>query len=227
MPSYRDVILATPGIRTYHRLNGGASEASIGPDTALMTHTGSPVSAPGLVAGGDSAKRYSGTGMESSFSSSAFSSATAGSMECWFREDSLVDWAHIFEQDDYPSSRLQIIRWANSATITVGFRDPVAGSDFNATGPYVQYAINHVVATFDGSFLRLFVNGVQVAATAMTGFFPAGTRTFRVNKQGSQQHAGVTDEPALYTVALSPATVAQHHKVGRAAGLLKGLLLPV
>jgi surface antigen len=216
VPGYHDMVLATPGLVTYHRMSGGSTEASIGPDPALMTHTGSPASAASLVTGGDGAKQYTGTTMESSFTTTALSGATAGSLECWFREDALVDWAHILEQDSYPASRFQIVRQASSSTITVGFHDPVAGTDFNATGAYTPLGLTHVVATFDDANLRLYVNGAQIASVAMTGSYPVGSHTFRANKAGAEQLVGVIDEVAVYNVALDAATVLDHYLRGTA-----------
>lgn len=224
---YSNIILATPGLRTYHRMNGVSSEASIGPDTATMTHTATPSTAAGLVIGGDSARGYTGTTNYSSFSSSALSGATAGTLECWFQETSLVTWEHIFENDNYPTSRFQIIRSASSGDMIVSFKDPVGGGDYNAQGPYNQLALNHVVGTFDGSFVRLYINGVQKAATAMAGFFPAGSVTWSANRAGTECFVGTIDECAIYNVALTPGTIARHYKAGLKDGIPAGFLLPV
>lgn len=223
---YREIILATPGLRTYHRMDGGASEASIGPDTVTMTHTNSPVSVPGLIKDRNAAKQYSGGTMYSSFTTNALSGATQGSIECWFREDSLVDWAHLFQHDNWPTSRIQPIRNANSGQITAGWRDGVGGNDYSAPSlVYKQLAVNYVCVTFNGSLLKLYVNNLS-SQGAMVGFFPVGSALFSANISGSQSLAGVLDECAIYNVELPASTVAAHHAAGRKAGILQGLILP-
>lgn len=228
MPSYKDVILNTAGLVHYFRMSGGATDADLGPGGATLTHNGGPVAAPGIIKDPNGAKRYSGGTMDSTFVTSAFSGATAMSLECWFREDALVDWAHILENDDWPTCRMQILRNANSNTLSTGWRDGVVGVDQGgAAGAYRQLQPNHVVFSADGTNLRLVINGVLTNTWAMSGAFGTGARTFRVNKAGSQALAGVADEIALYNVALPVATSQRHYKAGVAYGVLNGLLLPV
>jgi hypothetical protein len=129
VPSYKDVILATPGLANYFRMSGGATDADLGPGGATLTHNGGPVAAAGIIKDANGAKRYSGGTMDSTWTTAAFAGLATMSLECWFREDSLVDWAHIIENDDWPTCRMQVLRNANTGNLSSGARrEPIASS---------------------------------------------------------------------------------------------------
>ncbi|MGB3328202.1 MAG: LamG-like jellyroll fold domain-containing protein [Thermomicrobiales bacterium] len=227
MPSYKDVILNTPGLVHYFRMSGGATDADLGPGGATLTHNGSPAAASGLIKDPNGAKRYAGTTQDSTFSTAAFAGLGTISYSFWMMEDALVDWSHLVENDDWPTCRFQVLRNAASGNLTTGWRDGVGAADYGPAGPYRQLARNHVGVSADGTNIRLVINGVQVGISGMAGVFGSGTRTFRINKAGTQAHAGVLDEVAFFNVGLSVATFQQQYKAGLASGILAGLLLPV
>lgn len=224
---YREVILGTPGLVHYFRMSGGATDDDLGPGGATLTHNGGPVAAPGIIKDPNGSKRYSGTTQDSTFTTSAFAGLGTISYSFWMLEDSLVDWSHLVENDDWPTCRFQVLRNANSGNLTVGWRDGVGGADYGPTGPYQQLRPNHIGVSADGTNIRLVANGVLVATSSMAGVFGSGSRTFRINKQGSQAHAGPIDEVAFFNVGLSVATFQRQYKAGLASGILAGLLLPV
>src|SRR6185436_2010556 len=70
----------------------------------------------------------------------------------------------------------------------------------------------HVVGAYDGATQRLYVNGRQVASTALTGAADTTISGLRIGSwDGTQQFfAGTIDEAALYNKTLSAAQVAAH-----------------
>jgi hypothetical protein len=75
----------------------------------------------------------------------------------------------------------------------------------------------HVVGTFDGSRMRLYVDGVEVAAMDRPG--PIKPNAFRLHlgtyEEGHQAHfTGALDEVRIYGRALSPSEVAARHRAG-------------
>jgi len=68
---------------------------------------------------------------------------------------------------------------------------------------------SHVAATYDGTNMRLYVNGVQVATKAYSTAITHSTDPFRIgnNGGGSTAFKGGIDEAALYDRALSAAEV--------------------
>lgn len=226
---YREVILATPGLATYHRMIGGASEASIGPDTATMTHTGSPVSVPGLIRDANGAVSYNGSSQYSTFSSAWAAGLSAMSIEFWFRETGRVDWSWLFGVDDNPLAQFSVVRRAAEDNLICGYSTAGGGSGSALVGPYKPLDRNYVAYTLGGGTLNLYINGVLCSTATGPGTMGTGARTWRVAGSGnpSQYLNGVTDEVATYTATLSPTTVARHYKAGLASGVLNGLLLPV
>ena len=68
-------------------------------------------------------------------------------------------------------------------------------------------AWSHLATTFDGSVVRLFVNGVQAGSLAFTGSMAASTGVLRLGGNGiwSEWFAGLIDEVRVYNRALSAA----------------------
>jgi len=70
----------------------------------------------------------------------------------------------------------------------------------------------HVAGTYDGSTERLYINGRQVASTAVSGATDVTINGLRIGSwDGTQQFfAGTIDEAAVYNKALSATQVAAH-----------------
>jgi len=76
----------------------------------------------------------------------------------------------------------------------------------------------HVVATFDATNLRLYVDGVLVATQPIVGIFTpgSGVGNFAVSEYSFPVNAydGIIDEIALYNYALTSTQVQTHHDAG-------------
>jgi hypothetical protein len=81
------------------------------------------------------------------------------------------------------------------------------GSGTNIMSPSALAANTwaHLAATYDGSTLRLFVNGVQVASKAQTGNLAASSNPLQIGGDSiyGQYFAGRIDEVRVYRTALS------------------------
>ena len=66
-------------------------------------------------------------------------------------------------------------------------------------------AWTHLASTYDGTTLRLFVNGTQVATKAATGAMPNTANPLRIggNAVWGEYFAGLIDEVRIYNRALS------------------------
>ena len=83
-------------------------------------------------------------------------------------------------------------------------------------GAVVAGQTYHVVATYDGTTRRLYLNGVQVASAGLTGNPSSTTNNVYLGSwNGSRELlAGTIDEAAVYNTVLSPARVAAHYNAG-------------
>jgi concanavalin A-like lectin/glucanase superfamily protein/fibronectin type III domain protein/lysyl oxidase len=75
---------------------------------------------------------------------------------------------------------------------------------------------HHVVATFDGSLRRLYVDGAEVAEAELAGGATASGGGFYVGSTGglSDFYGGTVDEAAVYAKALGADRVLAHRKAG-------------
>lgn len=76
----------------------------------------------------------------------------------------------------------------------------------------------HLVTTYDGTTMRLLVNGKEVASRAGSGVVDTATRflSLGADMDGANPSQVTIDEFALYDHALSPQRVAAHHAAGTA-----------
>lgn len=92
----------------------------------------------------------------------------------------------------------------------------------NITGGPVPEAGNwyHVVAVWDGSVGKLYVNGSLVATSTETTYVPGVNGDFHLGSRsdGAFGWDGALDEVAFYNGALPDATIASHHANGTDAG---------
>ena len=67
----------------------------------------------------------------------------------------------------------------------------------------------HVALTYDGANLRLYINGVQVSSTAVTGTIQASTSQLWIggNQPYGEYFQGVIDEAQVYNRGLSATEV--------------------
>ncbi|MEA3056575.1 MAG: hypothetical protein QOD30_2007, partial [Actinomycetota bacterium] len=84
-------------------------------------------------------------------------------------------------------------------------------------GAVVAGTTYHVVATYDGTTQRLYVNGAQVASAALSGGATVTTSAVRIGSWdgGSEFFNGMVDEVALYSTVLTATQVANHNTKGR------------
>ncbi len=83
-------------------------------------------------------------------------------------------------------------------------------------------AWHHVVGTYTGSSILLYVNGTPVASTNVdsTQFVPNGTQPFRIGATTipNRTFDGWVDEVAFYNTALDGDTIKEHYDIGSTNG---------
>ena len=90
-------------------------------------------------------------------------------------------------------------------------------------GAVALHQWTHLVATWDGTTARLFVNGVQAAAVSAASYMPNRTKALTIG-QGeagttSVRFPGRLDEVSVYGQALSPGQVQAHYDAGLNGGI--------
>ena len=134
------------------------------------------------------------------------------------------------------STGMTLEAWVNPSTVNSAWRDviykgndnfyleatstnaskPDAGmiaggsyADAYGTAALTASTWSYLTETYDGSTLRLYVNGTQVASTAHTGTIATSTNPLQIGGDSlyGQNFAGLIDEVRVYNVALTAAQI--------------------
>ena len=161
---------------------------------------------------------------------------TAGKYGSALSFDGVDDWVTAADSTSLDVSRMTLEAWVRPTAVGGGWRTALfkeqpggmvyalyasqgsgaslgqvnIGGERNAQGPAL--ALNtwsHLAATFDGSALRLYVNGTLASTTAVAGSIPASTGTLRIGGNGvwGEWFAGQIDEVRVYDRALTASEI--------------------
>jgi hypothetical protein len=134
---------------------------------------------------------------------------TGMTIEAWVRPSILGSWRTVVLKQS-PSGLAYSLYASNDRSVAE--TDVSIGSDVGAAAP-VALAVNawsHVAASYDGTMLRLFVNGVEVGSRPVSGSMLTSTGVLRIggNSVWSEFFAGRIDEIRIYDRALTQAEIA-------------------
>lgn len=216
--AYSDVVLAdAPAI--YWRLGetaGATTAVDASGNARNGTYTGSPtLGGFGLIMGdSDTAMRTNGTtGQYASVNDTA--DLTAFSVEAWITPTSTGGQRIIAARDNSTNAvfRLYLLGTQGYFTVTT---DGTTHSGVQMSTSFPVGTTHHMVGTYDGTTIRLYVDGVEVANQAQTGALYTGDIPFSAGARsnGVWPFSGTIDEVAYYTTALSSARVGAHYDAG-------------
>lgn len=234
--SYQAEVLADTPLVYYRFSNSGALTTDTSGNARTLTQTGTVTSTASLLNSDPANLAAQITNDPSSnylelvdSSPVDFPGTASFTLECWFQADSA----------DLSGFR-RIISWsddATAATNTYGFlyRDVagtglgawrrVAGTDVISwwLPPTFLNAIFHLVMTYDGVNVHLFVNGTERDSDA-AGSQGAYGGTFRIGQGqfGTSGLQGHVDEVAVYSGVLSDARILVHYQAGTASAASSG-----
>lgn len=149
-----------------------------------------------------------------------FPNAAPFSLEAWVKPASFptVNQDGIITKRDYAANNgqgytLRVLSDEPAGRVGVSFvRDEVMSS-ISGDAPLAVNTFTHVVSTFDGSVLRLYVDGTMVSSD--TNGVPTlvdNSGELVIGLEGSTEaFHGVIDDVAVYDTALAPLRVAAHY----------------
>jgi hypothetical protein len=214
---YADAVRVTAGLASYHRLGDAAGQ------TACDSAGTSPLTLSGGVtlgrAGAIAADANTAAGLDGSNgygrapSASALNPSGTLSVEAWIKPRVTAGSQTVVRKDGQyllrmSDGRLVFRLWSTSTT------------NVELTSPAVMRtgAWQHLVATYDGTAMRLYRDGVQIASRSRAGGVRTGSSAYYVGTSSGYDFLdGDLDEVALYRSALPAATVARHHELGAPA----------
>ncbi len=142
-----------------------------------------------------------------------FLDLTPFSLECWLKPDSLnSDWRMLFSTDYWdPTLRQGYTFEYKNGDLGINRRRDSNGESADGTGVLAPNRWHHVAATFDGSMLRVYVDGsLRDARPSALRLTNDGSTPLTISDP-EYTVTGVVDECAVYDAALSDAKLAAHH----------------
>jgi len=97
----------------------------------------------------------------------------------------------------------------------VGYFD-IGGSNSCSGGTVRANEWQHVSATYDGSYIRCYINGKEVGKTADSGSIDTQDTTLYIGSDGGAANYfnGLIDEVKIYHYALSPIDIREDYNSG-------------
>jgi hypothetical protein len=212
--AYSDAVLATSGIVSLWRLD--ESSGTVACDFRRLndgTYSGgySLGQLGALVSETNTALGLSGNGRVAVRSSPSLGTAGRLSVEAWVRPSSGRSSQTVVRKEGQ-----YLLRISNSRLIFRLWRSDGSTVELS-TGQIVGFnSYQHVVATFDGTTMRTYRNGVQVASGGLGGTRRSSSISLLLGSSGGYDGmAGQLDEVAIYSQALPAASVDEHWDLGR------------
>ncbi|GAA4427550.1 hypothetical protein GCM10023148_31290 [Actinokineospora soli] len=140
---------------------------------------------------------------------SALRLTTAMTISAWVRPTGGADWRTVVLKER--ASGLSYALYSDNAAGRPAGYGRIGTADVAVTGPSAlpQSAWSHVALTYDGSALRLYVEGALVSTAAVSGPMVTSTGALRIggNAVWGEYFAGVLDDVRIYNRTLTAAEI--------------------
>jgi hypothetical protein len=222
--SYKDTVLDS-GPVSFWRLgeSSGTSAADVkGANAGTYVNTPTLGKTGALAGDADTATGVNGTGSYVSVPYSASLNPAQFTVEAWAQWDGTrtANWrtvAGTWNDGNTGGYWLGVSTQDKWYVSTQG--SSAAYSEIQGTAPTAGQWV-HLATTYDGSYLRLYVNGTEVGnvqspSYVAQGVVPLGIGTSVYNSGPGDRFGGVVDDVAVYNRALSAPEVQLHYDSGR------------
>ena len=224
--SYSAAVLADSPI-IYWRLGdtSGTTAVDSSGNSHDGTYTGSPVMsvAGALVGDADTCVTFDGTNDKVDITYGAFMDATNITVEAWIKTTA-TGLRAIWDRDKSLRVWQMLLNSGNLQFTKIG------GTGGNVTAATTGLSLNdgnwhHLVATYDGTNIKLYVDGALAQTTAAGALSTAAAAmSVGVNNTSTARFNGQIDEAAYYGTALSAARILVHYQSGFVHGGVAGTL---
>ena len=174
----------------------------------------------------NAARDFDGVNDHVNLSPTPVGTPTSFSAEAWVRTGSAkaAGGFHYLITDaatDFNDGFSLAIDSSNRATFVVG-RNATTRGQATSSVALAPNTTHHVVGTYNGSLVRVYVDGALVASVSFSGGPTwSGSRDLMLGRKvGSASQAtsfldGILDEAAVYNAALAAGTITAHYNAGR------------
>jgi hypothetical protein len=154
---------------------------------------------------------FNGTNALVTVPDSASLALTVGmTLEAWVNPTALgTTWRTVVLKEQPGNLAYALYANATSSRPSTHVFVPTGEAILNGTAGLTLNAWAHLAATYDGATLRLYVNGTQVASSAVSGAIATTAGSLRIggNNVWSEWFKGTIDDVRVYNRALSAAEV--------------------
>ena len=224
MTTYRDTIMATAGLQSYWRLGeaaGTSAQDEIGGVTGTLVSTPTLGVAGALVGDANTAMTFASASSEyATFGANyRFAGTASFTVEFWIYYTVYPSGSSQYVLNNYQSGGW-LLNWESSVSKFYFARNDGA-ADYALTygvGSPTANAWHHMVQSFDGSVMRIYLDGALIDSATAAISIPAGSGATNLVAaaafNGTAPFNGSLDEIAIYNVALSGATISAHYTAG-------------
>jgi len=184
------------------------SSGTVALDASTNANTGSLVNGPAWVAGKrGSALNFNGSDSYVSVPDTALLDPPAGiTISAWVKTSATNDYSGIVHKYGFGNAGGYSISMHLSGKVRADFSNGTTYITTNWQGNIKDGAWHHVAATYDGSFARIYVDGVAGGSAFGTGFFSSTNKALLIGNDdtaSSRFFNGSIDEVRIYSVARS------------------------
>jgi len=204
----------TPGLVSYWRLGeSSGTTAADAQGVASGTYVNEPeLGVTGLLKGeADTAVNFDGENDYVSIAPVSALNVTSGvTLETWIKADALQ--GTVLRRNNSYELRAQ----SDGSVLFRIWTGEEVRSLTSAEGKLKTGTTYHLAGAYDGSHMRIYVNGQEVASKAQEGTMTHNANTLYIarNDFSNTYFDGVIDDVAIYDRALSGETVKQHYDAG-------------
>jgi hypothetical protein len=189
-------------------------------DTSGNGHTGAIngaalVQTTSAIVTGGSGATFDGGTFISGGNLFTFANQTPFSLEAWVRPTNTTDTFNVGGREQDPDDGWMVYVYKGQLILE---RESDAGSDHATSAAISATAYTHVVVTYDGATMAVYVNGLIAASKTSTLLIPSMPPVPFVIAGGdngtSYRFIGDLDEIAVYDHVLAPGRVNAHYKAG-------------
>jgi glucose/arabinose dehydrogenase/PKD repeat protein len=197
-----------PGLMAAYGFNEGTGSVVV--DASGNGHTGTVSGATWATAGKyGGALAFDGVDWVTIAPSGLLNLTTAMTLSAWVNPAGTTGWQTVMLKEQ--TGGLVYALYGSGTKNRPAAHVSVAGVE-QRTGGLTTLPANtwtHLAATYDGAALRLYVNGAEVSARAMTGPIATSTGPLRIGGNGvwGEHFRGLIDEVRVYNRALTPSEI--------------------
>ena len=134
-----------------------------------------------------------------------FTGKTKVTIQAWVRSETNSGLGTIVGNYNYPTNNnsMQMMLRRDGANYAFWLDSGSGYTSVSAMGSVVLNTWQHVTGTWDGTTMRIYVDGVLANSSAKTGVIPSRTTSFSIGSNTSERFDGDIDEVRLWDMALT------------------------